>query len=539
MSISRMRRRRPAMLLLGLLLMAPSALADVSAATITSSPAPIYKGKAFEITITTKDLGSPVYLYTWAEGGSDKIRPTDWDDAMTDSHKMSGSNGTYTIKITDFYGFYNSNAESFKNMTKLGFIARTSSKQTADCFVSLTDLIFSGEGTESSPFLIENADHLNKLAATPDLWGQGYYYRLTTDLSLTGTFDGVGSLDKPFRANFDGGNHVITNVTITNSASGISATGFFNAIDGARISGLGLKNAKVTGTTYTGALVGYAKSGIVERCFTSGTVTGTTLAVGGLMGENHAAAIDNCYSTAKVSADNAYAAGGLVGKNDTNASVDHAYASGHVSGKNYVGGVVGANYGSISASVAMNQSIAAADGSNFVARFGGNNNGYNFQQSNLGYRNMTLEENEWGNFGHHASTETDLTAKTTYKNLRWDFDNVWRWQESGDRQYPVLAVMSGQSDPNPQLTAISKTVADPAAALHVYPTVTDGTVNAECADGIALLRLHSLSGASVINISANSATSVTADCSALAPGIYFMTVVRADGTQSVVKIIRK
>ena len=99
MSISRMRRRRPAVLLLGLLLMAPSALADVSAATITSSPAPIHKGKAFEITITTEDLGSPVYLYTWAEGGKVKFSAQNGTVAQTPDEIVS-KGPDYTLHAT-------------------------------------------------------------------------------------------------------------------------------------------------------------------------------------------------------------------------------------------------------------------------------------------------------------------------------------------------------------------------------------------------------------------------------------------------------
>jgi len=182
--------------------------------------------------------------------------------------------------------------------------------------------------------------------------------------------------DAPFAGRFDGLGHTIRNLTV--NAPGKKWGGLFGAtaanaqvrnmglID-ANVSGLhrvgglvGENNgsldqchvrATVAGTNNVGALVGYnAPTGVVEKSYASGSVTGNGQNAGGLIGANSGTA-RNGYSTAAVGG-TATNAGGLVGNNFVFSGsaplIENSYATGAVSGTAPVGGLVGANGGTVS-----------------------------------------------------------------------------------------------------------------------------------------------------------------------------------------------
>ena len=135
-------------------------------------------------------------------------------------------------------------------------------------------------------------------------------------------------------------------------------------------SNVGLANASVTGSLYTGALAGI-NFGTITNSYATGGVTGGGY-IGGLVGDN-VGSIDNSYADVSVDGElivgglagsnvghitNSYAmgnvtgsgnncAGGLVGKNDNYsgvATITNSYATGVVNGKSEVGGLVGINF---------------------------------------------------------------------------------------------------------------------------------------------------------------------------------------------------
>ena len=115
-----------------------SVYADGDQASLTSSPSPIVSTKPFEVTIQTSDFGGEVYCYTWAIAGSEEYPASDWAGAINAKFKMTGSGGTYTIKVSDLMSFYGLTEAQLETVTKLGFIARTSSgRQTADCIAEV------------------------------------------------------------------------------------------------------------------------------------------------------------------------------------------------------------------------------------------------------------------------------------------------------------------------------------------------------------------------------------------------------------------
>ncbi len=116
----------------------------------------------------------------------------------------------------------------------------------------------------------------------------GKTINLTSDLDLAGvemtplgafvnTGGSAAALNAPFRGTFDGQNHTISNfkTTVTDYKS---AAGFFGYVgEGAVIKNLTLTNPTVTGTAYTGALIGKADKGKTYVTISNVTVDGANV----------------------------------------------------------------------------------------------------------------------------------------------------------------------------------------------------------------------------------------------------------------------
>lgn len=523
-----------------------SVYADGDQASLTSSPSPIVSTKPFEVTIQTSDFGGEVYCYTWAIAGSEEYPASDWAGAINAKFKMTGSGGTYTIKVSDLMSFYGLTEAQLETVTKLGFIARTSSgRQTADCMAEVIqgrkNAYSGGEGTAQSPFILKTTEDIIALSTTSMDWAEDVYFEMGADINV-GEFSGIGSKSSPFKGNFDGKGFSLKNASVSNGAIGTS-TGVFNAIEGAVITNVGVVDATVSGTTFTGALVGYAASGRVERCFSSGSVTGSSICAGGLIGENVGATVSDCYSTAAVTNTNDYATGGLIGKNK--GVVKNTYASGKITAYNYAGGLIGANYGTVSASAAINASIMPTSDGMYIARFGGNNNAANNASNTISWKLMPLTGTDWSAYGHHADDHNaNLVSKQTYSDLLgWNFADVWEWRTEGTHSYPVLAGLNNQKDPASDdfyhgQTGIEIVDTD-RAALSVYPNPVDNLLNVEATEGIAGIAVYSLSGRRVIDMECGNEATVAIECGQLGSGIYMLNVTLSDGSRAIEKIIKK
>ena len=528
-------------LAVGMLAVWPAYASDQ--ATVTSNPSPIVSTKAFEVKIQTSDFGSDVYCYTWAKLGETEKPASNWAGAINSKFKMEGSGGTYTLKVADIKSFYNLSDTELEQLTKIGFIARNQNgKQTADCFVEVVqgrrDAYSGGEGTQENPFILKTADDLNALAATPADWESDVWLRLDADINLS-SFPGIGTKGNPFKGHFDGNDHIVTGVSISHSTLG-SATGFFNAIDGASISRLGLTGVNISGSTFTGALVGYAASGTISRCFSAGTVTASSICVGGLVGENHAS-ISDCYSIATVTNASDYVAGGLIGKNK--GTVSNCYSSGAVSAYNYAGGLIGANYGSVTTSTSFNPQVTTSVG-NYAGRFGGNNNTRNTHENTLSWTQMPMAAS--ATHGHHADGHSyKLVEKATYQDvLGWDFDSIWEWKKEGTHEYPVLAGLPGQVDPGHNVfydiySGVMNILDSGADAISVFPNPVTTSLHISSAKGMDRASIYSLGGALAGSALLRDAADAEIDCSSLSSGVYLLNVNFSDGSHAVKKIIKK
>ncbi|MFM1652312.1 hypothetical protein ACI7RC_09440 [Brevibacillus sp. B_LB10_24] len=125
----------------------------------------------------------------------------------------------------------------------------------------------------------------------------------------------IGTVENAFTGSFDGQRHTISGLKI--NLPDTRGVGLFSSISGnARISNIGLVDAKVTGFSNTGTLVGIMQGGTVTDAYAQGKVTG------------------KCSFTYS---------GGLVGSVGQGATVSRSFANTQVDGTMSVGGLVGAN----------------------------------------------------------------------------------------------------------------------------------------------------------------------------------------------------
>ena len=159
---------------------------------------------------------------------------------------------------------------------------------------------FPGEGSATSPYLIQSATDLAGLAANVNSGTnyQGKYFKLETNIDLMGhEWTPIGG-NKPFYGIFDGNSKIITNMSITAAPSSGYGVGLFGYCMGASISGVVLKNAKIAYSGENGfpsGLICGAFSGTVKNCRVDGTISTKFGCCGGIIGEvNGTTSVSNC-----------------------------------------------------------------------------------------------------------------------------------------------------------------------------------------------------------------------------------------------------
>ncbi|MDE7443964.1 MAG: hypothetical protein K2M65_07360, partial [Muribaculaceae bacterium] len=125
------------------------------------------------------------------------------------------------------------------------------------------DIPLSGQGTETSPYLIGSVNDLRQIVAymlTNKATMQGSYLSLTSDIDLTGVeFTPIGEFD----GCFDGQGHIIKGISYTTTAS---YQGVFTTIGTkGSVKNLTLKGTITSDNTYTGGFTGTLK-GSIDNC---------------------------------------------------------------------------------------------------------------------------------------------------------------------------------------------------------------------------------------------------------------------------------
>ncbi|MFA7092095.1 MAG: GLUG motif-containing protein, partial [Arcobacteraceae bacterium] len=170
-------------------------------------------------------------------------------------------------------------------------------------------------------------------------------YELGGNINALGTsswnggegFNPIGNNTTHFTGSFDGLGHTIDSLYINRPTT--NHVGLFGHINtGATIKNIGLTNATIRAQHNVGGLVGFNYKGIITDVYVTGNVSGQA-EVGGLAGANYGS-ITNAYATSNVSGTQSI--GGLVGLH-REGSITNAYATGNVNSTSHdgVGGLVG------------------------------------------------------------------------------------------------------------------------------------------------------------------------------------------------------
>ena len=166
-----------------------------------------------------------------------------------------------------------------------------------DVWDGTADTVWSGEGTESDPYLLTSAEELAGLASaiealtletadggyskydpTHKLAYTGKYYKLTTDIDLANLeWVPIGRIGVKFDGKFDGGGHVVKNLKMTKEKS---ATGLFGAIGenahiwNVGVDGIDIQTSIGSYNEHTDELYHNTQYGRIDRCYGFGGLVG-------------------------------------------------------------------------------------------------------------------------------------------------------------------------------------------------------------------------------------------------------------------------
>ncbi len=237
-----------------------------------------------------------------------------------------------------------------------------------------------GEGTATSPYVIESFDNIKAIAQASETGTsfEGVHFALGSDLDLSGmsptAYSPIGSVSTPFNGKLNGQGHKISNFIA--DGKGFCDTGFFGVIgENGSVNNIVFENPRLTSTgnyigvvagtssgevsdiivqkgvvdcngAIGGGIVGNVTGGIVKNSSFNGNVTSTG-SVGGIAGHVLKGGISSCEVRANITIDGMKSssyrmAGGIAGQ-VLYGNVAECYVSGVVSdavGYAYVGGVV-------------------------------------------------------------------------------------------------------------------------------------------------------------------------------------------------------
>lgn len=179
-----------------------------------------------------------------------------------------------------------------------------------------------GTGTENDPYQISTAAQLAYFAKNVNAgnWYDGEYIILKNNINLNDKeWTPIGTDSHPFRGNFDGGNHTVTRMLISNSSA--DYVGLFGECTrhniNSAIKNITVKDSDIHGKRHVGAIVGYAKEINIENCRSIGnTINGKTNVGGicGYFGGSPGGKVSQCYNSSKVTGNDS--AGGIAGMGD-------------------------------------------------------------------------------------------------------------------------------------------------------------------------------------------------------------------------------
>ena len=352
-----------------------------------------------------------------------------------------------------------------------------------------------GDGTEESPYLIDNLANLRWLSENNHEWWIGRYTPIhvsqTANIDASETInwnDGNGFLpiEPPNTVNgfygvYNGNNFTISGLYMSRGIYLPRAWGgFFGSIENSTVlKNIQLENMSIVSYHVVGGIVGFIQEAhlrqstiSIENCYTSGIITADTNGMfGGIVGMALAdeprgthISINNSYSTINFTLTNtqhvtSHTIGGIIGIVSFNytgtATIENCYFNGKIESEGKVGGIIGQAFSPI---VLINNyaSGSVISNGNFSGGLAGllpdslvhedsvlQNNFWDVETT--GFLHATYEEGTpESNFGLPTDEMKNIT---NFINAGWDFETVWDINPNINDGYPFLRSFDYRIDP--------------------------------------------------------------------------------------------
>lgn len=377
-------------------------------------------------------------------------------------------------------------------------------------------------------------------------------YILTADIDLNGVeFPGIACSGEAFTGTLDGNGHVVRNANVKFGSG--SDLGVFGRLSGATLKNIAFVGFNVSASSckHVG-LIGAAITSTFDQVAAIGQVTGDDH-VAIFAGDLSGGSITNCYINGTVVGGSQV--GGFAGCTlENGAEITYSYFNGDLTGNNrgWTGGFVGlidksnsevtitncASVGNCATKQGSPHVAApfiagnnAGDGANATVTF--NSNIFNNEAVMNGdtewpNKNLTTEGNEGLYEAAQSVPASSLQSDAIYKQIGWDFDNVWTFDTTDGYLYPVLKQFGSL------VTGIKDVTAGEGNAS--YAVRAEGNVLTVAGlTGNAVITVATVAGQNVATVKTAAAA---ATVSLPGKGLYIVKVAGAGAAQSY-KVVNK
>lgn len=255
---------------------------------------------------------------------------------------------------------------AFVTIIFCGEVSVTSAENVTNETSSIVGSDFTGNGTKSSPYLIQNRTDIFELSSLINSAQNEHYYdkyyKMTADIDMGGVYDEqtsswsgtsftpigtcVDGVDYFFRGVFDGDGYTLTNLNVQGATTYV---GLFGLIINGTVKNLGIESGYIEGEQYVGGIVGCLDNGgRVECCYNKAVIKANGSYAGGITGYVGfdsvlgVSVVTNCYNAGTIACQRAIVVGGIVGCND--GEVSYCYNVSMVNASSPRGAVIGRNF---------------------------------------------------------------------------------------------------------------------------------------------------------------------------------------------------